>query len=43
MFTCAQCTISACESGQLDKLPKNCPMRDSEYFQQVLEDVRRKL
>ena len=41
MFTCAQCTISACESGQLDKLPKNCPMRDSEYFQQVLEEYRK--
>ena len=41
MFTCAQCTISACESGQLDKLPKNCPMRDSEYFQQCLEEYRK--
>ena len=37
MFTCASCTIEACRSGQLDKMPKNCPMRDrdsilEEYF-----------
>ena len=36
MFTCANCTISACESGEMDKMPKNCPMRDPEYFEQVV-------
>lgn len=38
MFTCAACTISACESGELDKMPKNCPMRDDAYFQQILNE-----
>lgn len=38
MFTCANCTISACESGQLDKLPKNCPMRDTEFFEHLLDE-----
>ena len=38
MFTCASCTIEACRSGQLDKLPKNCPMRDPAFFDSVLEE-----
>ena len=38
MFTCAQCAIEACKSGQLDKMPKNCPMHDPAFFQQVLEE-----
>ncbi len=41
MFTCASCTISACESGEKDKMPKNCPMRDQPYFDQVLEEYRK--
>ena len=38
MFTCAQCTVEACRSGQLDRMPKNCPMQDPEFFQQVLAE-----
>ena len=38
MFTCAQCAIEACRSGQLEKMPKNCPMHDPEFFQQVLTE-----
>ena len=38
MFTCAQCAIEACRSGQLDKMPKNCPMHDPAFFEQVLEE-----
>ena len=38
MFTCAQCAIMACRSGELDKMPKNCPMLDKEYFDNVLEE-----
>lgn len=38
MFTCAACTISACESGKLEHMPKNCPMRDPAYFDQVLDE-----
>lgn len=41
MFTCAQCAISACESGCLEHLPKNCPMRDSAFFDQILEEYRK--
>ena len=41
MFTCASCTIEACRSGQLDKLPKNCPMRDPAFFDSVLEEIGR--
>ena len=38
MFTCAQCTIAACRTGELDKMPKNCPMHDPEFFQEVLTE-----
>ena len=38
MFTCAQCAIEACKSGQLDKMPKNCPMRDRAFFDSILEE-----
>ena len=38
MFTCAQCAIEACKSGQLDQMPKNCPMHDPAFFEQVLEE-----
>ena len=38
MFTCAQCAIEACRSGQLDKLPKNCPMHDRALFEQILTE-----
>ena len=38
MFTCAQCAIEACRSGQLDKMPKNCPMQDPAFFEQLLEE-----
>lgn len=38
MFTCAQCAIEACRSGQLDKMPKNCPMHDPAFFEQLLEE-----
>ena len=38
MFTCAQCAIEACRSGKLDQMPKNCPMRNPEFFEQVLPE-----
>ena len=37
-FTCASCTISACESGEMEKKPKNCPMHDQAYFEQVVDE-----
>ena len=41
MFTCAQCAVEACKSGQMDRMPKNCPMREPAFFQQVLEEYFR--
>ncbi|MGI5962718.1 MAG: DUF1847 domain-containing protein [Lawsonibacter sp.] len=38
MFTCASCSILACKSGQLDQMPKNCPMRDRAFFDQVVQE-----
>lgn len=38
MFSCAQCNILACRTGELEKMPKNCPMQDKEYFDQVLNE-----
>ena len=38
MFTCAECSVAACRSGELDKMPKNCPMRDTAYFEQILDE-----
>ena len=28
MYTCALCAKKACDAGELDKLPKNCPCRE---------------
>jgi len=38
MLTCAQCAVLACRSGEFEKMPKNCPMRDEEYFGQILDE-----
>ena len=38
MFTCASCTIEACKTGQLDRMPKNCPMRDRDFFDRVVQE-----
>ncbi|MBQ2752086.1 MAG: DUF1847 domain-containing protein, partial [Oscillospiraceae bacterium] len=38
MFTCASCNILACRTGELEKMPKNCPMQDREFFDKVLEE-----
>lgn len=38
MFTCASCAVRACESGEGETLPKNCPLRDQAYFDQLLEE-----
>lgn len=29
MYTCAYCTVHACVSHELEKLPKNCPIRST--------------
>ena len=38
MFTCASCHVMACRTGQLDQMPKNCPMQDRELFDQALQE-----
>lgn len=38
MFTCASCAILACQSGKLEEMPKNCPMRDRAFFDQVVQE-----
>ena len=38
MFTCASCTIEACKTGQLEKMPKNCPMHDRDFFDRVVQE-----
>ena len=38
MYSCAQCAIEACRWDNLNKSPKNCPMRDPEFFQQVVTE-----
>lgn len=38
MLACANCSVHACESGRLEKLPPNCPMRDRDFFDQVLTE-----
>ena len=38
MFTCAQCAVAVCRTGELDKMPKNCPMRDPTFFEEVMEE-----
>lgn len=38
MFTCAQCAVLACKSGELDRMPKNCPMHDPDFFEEVFQE-----
>ena len=38
MYTCAQCSGHACRSGDLEHLPKNCPMRDPDFFEKILDE-----
>lgn len=38
MFTCAQCGIRACKSGQLDRMPKNCPMQDMVKLEEIKKE-----
>ena len=41
MFTCAECTVVACLSGDRQNSPKNCPMHDSAFFDQVLREYHK--
>lgn len=37
MYTCAYCTVQACGREHPEHLPANCPMRDQEMVETVLE------
>ncbi len=37
MYTCANCTVRACRSGDRDNLPKNCPIREEDLASQMVE------
>ena len=37
MYTCASCAVRACRFGEREKLPENCPIRDEEFVNRVLE------
>lgn len=37
MYTCANCNILACASGDLSKMPGNCPMRQEKKMNEILE------
>ncbi len=33
MYTCASCTVLACANNEPDKMPKNCPMRNTSVME----------
>lgn len=35
MYTCASCTIHACYTHELDKMPKNCPLRNVDLVKET--------
>lgn len=37
MYTCASCAIHACYTNEMDKMPKNCPMRNSKLVEATRE------
>lgn len=37
-YSCAHCRIQACLHGSMENLPKNCPMHDDAFFQQVKQE-----
>ncbi len=38
MYTCANCTVHACERHEFENLPKNCPMQNRENLDNILKD-----
>lgn len=41
MFSCADCGVFACRSGDFGKMPLNCPMRDRENLDGILEEYKK--
>ncbi|MCC8166276.1 MAG: DUF1847 domain-containing protein [Planctomycetes bacterium] len=40
MPTCAHCTVTACRTADMDKIPQNCPMRDGDAMAESLRKYR---
>lgn len=38
MYTCANCTILACASGNRDSMPQNCPMKQTSTMEQAFAE-----
>ena len=36
MYTCASCNVIACNKGEKENLPQNCPMANEEFFTKIL-------
>lgn len=34
-YTCAECAVMACVSGEKEKMPKNCPMQQAEAYAEI--------
>ena len=41
MFSCADCAVFACRSGDFDKLPLNCPMRERENLDAIVREYKK--
>ena len=38
MYTCANCNVLACASGNKDKLPSNCPMHKAQEIKELFKE-----
>lgn len=41
MFTCADCAVYACRTNELEKMPKNCPMRQREKYEELIKEYQK--
>ena len=41
MYSCADCSVFACHSGNFEKLPLNCPMRDRENLDAIANEYKK--
>lgn len=40
MYTCANCNVLACASGNKDKMPSNCPMKQETAIKELLKEYQ---
>ena len=41
MYSCADCAVYACRSGDFDKMPLNCPMREREKLDAIVCEYKK--